>query len=78
MWLGSAQLATAQVLPARPQRKAVPPVVARGNAPSVWRNQAASEAKQLPLSKQDRQAYENCPDPKRYARKHRRQMVRIW
>ncbi|UYZ59576.1 hypothetical protein [Hymenobacter latericus] len=76
LWLGSAQVATAQV---RTPRKAAPPAAARSNMPSVWRNQPAPEARQqLPLSRQDKQAYENCPDPKRYARKHRRRMVRIW
>ncbi|KUG08403.1 hypothetical protein ASU33_09550 [Solirubrum puertoriconensis] len=79
MWLGSAQLAKAQVLPAKPQRRSTPPTDASSNRPSVWRNQTAPEARQqLPLSKQDKQAYENCPDPKRYSRKHRRRMVRIW
>ncbi|WP_460576401.1 hypothetical protein [Hymenobacter coalescens] len=64
--------ATAQTTPGKPGR---PP---RGAGPSAWRNQPPATAVAPPLSRQDRRAYENCPSPQRYSRKHRRKLVRIW
>ncbi|WP_133257187.1 hypothetical protein [Hymenobacter edaphi] len=70
----------AQARPARALRPSVPGAPARATQPSVWRNQPAPAAvTPLPLSRQDRQAYENCPDPRRYGPKARtRKLVRIW
>ncbi|WP_345224930.1 hypothetical protein [Hymenobacter koreensis] len=55
-----------------------PPAVPRPAAPSTWRNVPQVAPTAPPLSRQDRLAYEQCPDPRRYARKHRKhKMVRI-
>ncbi|GAB3840086.1 hypothetical protein [Hymenobacter jeollabukensis] len=70
----------AQTLPMRPHRLGVPMAPSRATQPSVLRNQPAPAAvTPLPLSRQDRQAYENCPDPRRYGPKARtKKLVRIW
>lgn len=75
--------------PALPQvpAKATPaarPAPARPGSPTTYRNQPAAPAEDatarpLPLSRQDRQAYENCPNPRRYGPQARRKkLVRIW
>ncbi|RTQ47739.1 hypothetical protein EJV47_17620 [Hymenobacter gummosus] len=74
--------AAAQNTPAAPAQPQ-PTAPARGNGPSVYRNQnpapAVAPAEPLRLSAQDRQAYENCPNPRRYGPKARsKKMVRIW
>ncbi|WP_139362100.1 hypothetical protein [Hymenobacter sp. CRA2] len=60
----------------------VPAAPSRTAQPSAWRNApgaATAAPAPPPMSRQDRQAYENCPDPQRYARKHRPgRLVRIW
>lgn len=74
----------AQTLPTRPHRMGVPTAPSRQPAaPSVYRNQPAgapvAPAPRLAMSAQDRQAYENCPDPRRFGPKTRtKKMVRIW
>ncbi|MCC3159576.1 hypothetical protein LJ737_20210 [Hymenobacter sp. 15J16-1T3B] len=70
----------AQTLPGRPHRLGVPVAPSRAAQPSVLRNQVVpATVAPLPLSRQDRQAYENCPDPRRYGPKPRtKKLVRIW
>jgi hypothetical protein len=76
LWLSTG---AAQTLPGRPHRPGGPKASARGAAPSAWRNQAGPAAVSAPPpSRQDKQAYENCPDPRRYQRRHRKKLVRIW
>ncbi|KAA9327119.1 hypothetical protein F0P96_17930 [Hymenobacter busanensis] len=79
-WLliGAVAPAAAQ-LSARKHTKP-PAAVTLPAAPSTWRNVPQVAAPHAPtMSRQDRAAYEHCPDPQRYARKHRKpKMVRIF
>ena len=74
----------AQTQPTRPHRMGVPPAPSRQQtAPSAYRNQPGTSpvapAPAPAMSAQDRQAYENCPDPRRFGPKTRtKKMVRIW
>jgi hypothetical protein len=81
MVLAGGQEAAAQLRPTKPHRTTSASAASlHFDAPSVWRNQPQEPTAQ-PMwkpSKQDRKAYENCPDPKRYGPKPRRRMVRIW
>lgn len=78
------EVAAAQTAPGpapRPPRPGTAP--SRGAQPSAYRNQPGTSPVAPPaapaMSAQDRQAYENCPDPRRFGPKPRaKKLVRIW
>jgi hypothetical protein len=76
--------AAAQVTPVVPDSGAAPASagpVTRPHDPSAYRNQTAapvvSPVVRPALSAQDRRAFENCPDPRRFGPKGRKKLVRI-
>jgi hypothetical protein len=69
---------SAQQLPGRQPRLKKEAAVRRSANPTSLRNDVAAPAQAPPMSKQDQQAYEQCPSPRRYARKHRNRLVPIF